>query len=398
MIRKNKIIFFLFAAVFLPLFVYSASNYNWTDLNGRKTKNGLASLEKANETNIAVSDSGKIYLAFQNKRDRVFVREFDGSSWTDLSGDSKKGYIARNGWNPVLETKGDDIYAAYTDLDAGRRARVRKWSGSSWSDLEDSGHALGYISSQQGFEPDLCFDRSQENLYAAFRDEASSERIRVMKWNDVSGWSNVEDGKNPDGLISDSTASEVTLAPSRIDNQIYAAFEDINSGGRIRAKKWDGSSWENLSDGYHPDGLISEERGFSPNLAADVNRNLFLTYAGKNEKNIHVLKWNGSSWESVGGGIAETGGTVEPAIAANQAGKVFVAYSKKIGRGKWKVKAKSWSGQGWEKTKSRGSKYLSSGKGKGDPSLAVSENKLYISFSDSRHSGKARVKSLDPGN
>lgn len=394
MIKRNKTKFFLFAAVFLPLFAYSASNYSWTDLNGRKTKNGQASLEKASETDIAVSDSGKIYLAFQNKRDRIFVREFDSASWTDLSGDSKKGHLVRNGWNPVLETKGNDVYAAYTDLDAGRRARVRKWNGSSWSDLEDSGHALGYISNQQGFEPDLCFDKSQENLYAAFRDEASGERIRVLKWNDASGWSNAGDGNNPDGLISASTASEVALAPSQTGNQIYAVFEDINSGGRIRARKWDGSSWENLSDGHHPGGLISSDRGFSPNLATDANGNLFLTYAGKNEKNIYVLEWNGNSWENIGGGIAETGGTVEPAIAADQAGKVFVAYSKKVGRGRWKVKAKSWSGQNWEETKNGGSKYLSNGKRKGDPSLAVSENKLYISFSDSRHGGKARVKVL----
>jgi hypothetical protein len=396
-INKNKTKFFLLAALFLPLFAYSASNYNWTDLNGRKTKNGLASIEKANETNIAVSDSGKVYLAFQNKRDRVFVREFDGLGWTDLPGDSRTSYLARNGLNPVLETKDSDVYATYMDLDAGGKARVRKWNGASWSNVEDSGHAQGYISARQGFEPELCFDNSKENLYAAFRDEASGERIRIMKWNESSGWSNVSDGSNPDGLISSSTASEVALAASQIDDQTYAAFEDINSGGRIRVKKWTGASWENLSDGNHPEGLVSEEQGFSPALATDASGNLFLVYAGKGYKNIYVLKWSGSFWEDVGGGIAETGGTVEPAIIADRTGKVFIAYSKKIKRGKWKVKAKVWDSGSWEATRSGGSIYLSRGKGKGDPFFATSGNRLHISFSDSRQGGRARIKFLNLG-
>ena len=90
----------------------------------------MISEKKGAETNIAVSESGKIFAAFQDKRERVFVKEFNGATWTKLVGENGADYIALNGDKPALATKGDNLYVAYKDLDAGRKAKVKKWNGS----------------------------------------------------------------------------------------------------------------------------------------------------------------------------------------------------------------------------------------------------------------------------
>jgi len=372
----------------------SAATISWTDVSGNNAKKGLISEKKGAETNIAVSESGKIFAAFQDKRERVYASYFNGANWTKIFGENGADYIARNGDKPVLATKENDLFVAYKDLDAGKKAKVKKWDGSVWSDLADANHPQGYISDLGGFEPVLCFDKSGEYLYAAFRDEASGEKIKVMRWNDISGWSNVSDANNSGGLISSGVASEADLKASKNRNDIFAAFEDLANGGRIRVKKWDGTAWSDLSDENHPAGFASSIAGYSPSIDTDAEGNLYLVYTGKNEKNTYIHKWNGSSWENIGDGMAVQGKTIESTIAIDERGYLYLAYSQKTKSG-WRVRAKILQNSVWLDAKDGKNQNISRRKGKGDPSLATFENGLYMSFSDARNKSKARVKMLN---
>lgn len=389
--KKNKII--ILAATFFIL-TGSVQAASWMDVSGSGGKNGLISSRKGAETNIAVSESGEIYAAFQDKRDRVFVREFDGSKWIDFPGDSKNNYLARNGDKPAMAARGNDLYLAYKDLDAGRRARVKKWNGASWSDLADANHSLGFISSLEGFEPALCFDKSGENLYAAFRDEVSGQRIKAMKWSDSSGWQAMADGNNPDGLVSNSVASEVDIKASKLNDDMYIAYEDIANGGRIRVRKWDGANWQDLSDSNHSGGIASSIAGYSPSIDLDNFGNLYLVYTGKNANNTYIHKWDGNNWNNIGDGVAVRGKTIESIITTDSRGYLYLAYSQKT-KGAWHVRAKVWNSSRWLDARDGKSENISRGKGKGDPSLATFENRLYMSFTDARNKNRARVKMLN---
>lgn len=393
---KTNIAAIALLTLFLPIaseYVFGATTA-WSDVSGQNGKNGLASSGKANETDIVVSESEKIYAAFQDKKEQIVVRGFDRSNWSDLADHSGLNYLTRKGRNPTLATKGEAVYAAYADWQAGKKARVKKWDGSNWSDLADADHPLGYISDLQGFEPVLCFDGSGENLYAAFRDEANGERIKVMKWNDGSGWSNVSDENNSDGLVSGAVASEADIKASKINDDIFIAFEDRANGNRIQVKKWNGTSWQALSDENHPDGFANSVAGFSPSIDTDGSGNLHLAYTGNNGKNTYVHKWNGVNWEDVGGGIAVRGRTIESTIVVDARGYAYLAYSQKTKSG-WRMRLKVRTGNQWVDLKFKGNKNISRGKGRGDPSLAVSGNTVYASYTDARQKNRARVKMLN---
>lgn len=395
--KKTKIAIGLSVAVafsFAGLEKSFAATLTWTDVSGNNAKKGLISEKKGAETNIAVSESGRVYAAFQDKRERVYASYFNGAAWTRLIGGNGANYATRNGDKPSLATKGDNLYIAYKDLDAGKKVKVKKWDGSSWSDAADANHPQGYVSNFGGFEPVLCFDKSGEYLYVAFRDEASGEKIKVMKWNDISGWSEVSDANNSGGLISSAVASEVDLKASKINQDIFAAFEDRANGNKIRVKKWDGASWNDLSDENHPAGIVSLVAGYSPSIDTDAEGNLYLVYTGNNEKNTYIQKWNGSNWENIGDGTAVRGKTIESTIAIDGRGYLYLAYSQKTKSG-WRVRAKILQNSLWLDAKDGKSQNISRGKGKGDPSLAVFENKLYMSFTDARQKNKARVKMLN---
>lgn len=400
MMNNRKKIAAISAVLALSFAVASEKSFgavsSWSDISGAGGKNGLISDKKSGETDIAVSEGGEIFAAYQYGNKKAQVKKYDGTRWIELAdANNPHGLIsAKKGGNPTLATQDGEVYAAFMDNANGTRTRVKKWDGAVWTDLSDGAHPSGLISAMKGFEPVLCFDKSGENLYAAFRDEAGGQKIKVMKWNESSGWSDVADESNADGLISGGVASEVELKSSKINDDVYAAFEDRVNGGRIRAKKWNGSSWQDLSDGNHPEGLVSSVAGFSPAIEPDSLGNLFLIYTGKNGKNTYIHKWNGSNWEDVGGGVAIVGKTLESTMTIDDRSLLYLAFSQKTKSG-WRVRTKIWNGSSWLDAKDGKSQNISKGKGMGDPALAAFENRLYMSFTDARHKNKARVKMLN---
>lgn len=397
--NKTKII-----ALLTSSFVFFGGYYlavgatsTWADVSGPGGKKGIISLKSGKEPDIKVSESGNVYAAFQEgSANRARIRGFDGQKWFDLSDlNDPQGMIsARKGANPILETKGNEVFAAFSDWANGKRVRVRKWNGSVWSDVSDADHPSGLISGSVGSEPILAFDKDQKYLYAAFRDDGNGMRTRIMRWEDGSGWENVADRNFPDGLISEGVGLEVDIAAAKDSNNMLVAFEDVNSNNNIRIKRWSGTSWENLSDASHPDGIIGSEAGFSPSLALGGNGSAYLVFHGRKEKNTFAYQWDGAAWNIMGNEIAIRGNTSESRAAVDERNNFYIAYSYKT-KGKWNVAAKIWNGSDWIDSKAGKSKNIA--KGKGNPALSVFGNKLYMCVAEgkSQSKSKARVKMLN---
>jgi hypothetical protein len=371
-----------------------ANTSQWKNLSGKNGKGGIINKKKGTETNICAGSNGRIYATFQDNSKQARVKAYSSGVWSDLADqNSPNGHISQGeAANSYLETRGEETYAAFTDYSQGGKIRVRKWGGSNWADLADYKFSQGLISTGEGVEPILAFDKAQQNLYAAFLDKGLEGRTKIMKWSILRlDWSDVGSG----GILGDLTSAEVDLAASKKDDSIYAAFEDFSMGGRIRVQKWNGTSWQNISDKNHMDGIISPRQGYSPSLAVDANDNIYLVYGGKNQKGTYVWKWDGQVWSEPGGGVLVKGRSKEGTVEVDSNENAYVAFSQKVGGLSWKVAVKKWDGSSWSDTKYRGKKYLTKGKGMGDPALSFADGRLYVSFTDAKHKNKPRVMELN---
>lgn len=357
----------------------------------------FASTGKAFEVNIAASsDNETAFIAYEDKRNglRARVRKLSGGKWQDLADNySPNGLVsAREAANPVLETRDNEVYVAFSDKADWNRARIRRWDGNNWQDLADENYPEGKISTLEGKEPEIKFNRSKTILYAAFWDIASGTRIRVMRW-DGNFWENCADQNHPSGLVSESTAVEVNIAASQIDDSMYIAYEDTSQNDRIRVKKWDGLNWSDLSDAGHPDGYLSTSAGFNPSIAVDLGDNLYVAYPSPREGYLHVARWNGSNWNVIE--APSTKKSAEASLITDSSDNLWMAFSEKYKKNRWRLRLKKLTNGMWISVpKNKESYTLAKGKNTLDPSLAASGENIFAAFT-APGKRKARVISYN---
>ncbi len=363
---------------------------------------GFASENAGYETDIAVSEAGEMYIAFQDKRlnKRVRVRKLVSNKWIDLADNNNpKGAVSgAKAFNPNLAVRNGKVFVAFMDVVAGNRVRVKEWNGSVWRNLADGTYPDGLISFDIGEEPEIKFNRSGTLLYATWRDIASGGRIKVLKWDGVN-WSAVTSDNFPDGLISPGSAAEVTLVASKINDSMYFAYEDVTQNFRLAVKKWDGANWSAVADATHPDGLVSATPAYSPSIDVDSMDRIYAVYTYEREGRTYLHFWDGTNWQILGNGIVAEKKTIESTVGVSSKDEVFVAMSqyKKVGKKKiaWGTRVRKWNGNRWVDLEDK--KYRQgfiSRKGKGDPALAFSGGRIFVSFTDYASSRRARLMSF----
>lgn len=431
---RNKIfLIVIFLACILAIFAYQSENKNndsnisdtkketqdqeeksnWRGVADKDNKNGVVSKDEGTETKLVVTESGRVYVAFQDEanENRARIRTYDGKFWQDLADENNPdGLISgQKGGDPSLEVLGDEVYVAFMDSENGNRARVKRWSNGSWNDV---GPDSGFISPQRGHEPVLAWDKSGKFLYASFAEGPEEDReceslcrIKVKRW-DGSNWETVGDSE----FITEDFSTEVELAASSLDDSMYVIFENINERGKkIRAMEWNGLEWKNISSENDSTGIVSDISAIKPSLAIDGNDNLYVSFAGEGENGIYAKKWNGKEWQSIGDEPVCSGKCTESSIDVDKEGKIYLAFSgfeenvnhkKKVGKSydivksdMWRLKVVHYDGQKWSPLADGkyADGYVSEGNGKADPELDVSGNNLFISFTDKANRNSARV-------
>lgn len=399
--KSQKIFTFLLFFFCVSLFFFPKNGQAesvWQPVGIKKNK-GLLSQKAGYETDITSSENGFIYVAFQDKRfkKRARVRQFDGAGWSDLSDSNcPNGLVSeRQGNKPSLATKNNEIYVAFSDQSQGEKIRVKKWNGGSWIDLSDSNNPMGLVSSQKGEEPEIKFNKSKSLLYLAFRDQASGNRIKILTWNGEN-WLETSGNNKPDGLISPGDGAEVAISPSKVDDKMYFTFEDVTNNLRLRVEKFDGITWSSVFDSNHSDGLLTATPAHSPSIALDSEDKIYVIYTYKKEGDTHLLKWDGSGWQTLGNGLVSSGKTIESTVEIDQNNNLYVAMSqyKKVGKRKasWGIRVRKWQNSQWQDVSDKNNPqgFLTK-KGKGDPALTFVSNRLYVSFTDYNFGRKARV-------
>jgi len=220
-----------------------------------------------------------------------YVAKWNGTAWSSL------GTGAANGVSSIVDAlavSGPDLYVGGRFTQAGGIAAnyVAKWNGTSWSSL-----GTGAANGVNNWVWALAVSGPDVYVGGGFRQAGGVAANLVAKWNGTT-WSSLGTG----------TANGVTginvnaLAVSGTDVYVGGSFTQAGGIAANLVAKWNGTSWSSLGTGM-ANGTGNVYVGGLAVSGTDVYVGGNFTQAGGVVVNL-VAKWNGTSWSSLGTGTA----------------------------------------------------------------------------------------------
>ncbi|MFT6384185.1 MAG: hypothetical protein ACJAQR_001014 [Bacteroidia bacterium] len=204
-------------------------------------------------------------------------------------------------------------YVGYQDAGNSHKMTVMKYNGSSWVSVGSPGISSGYTH-YNGIE----FD-SNDTLYACFRENSTSQ-VTVKKFNG-SSWVTVGSaGFTPSGTYANYV--DFKIAP---DGTLYVAFT-TGTNNKAQVMKFNGTSWVAV-------GTVGFSIGQASHFHMTISENnvpyiLFRDAQVSYNYAARVMKYNGSSWVSVGAsnGLVASGNAYIMDLIIDQDDSLYVAY------------------------------------------------------------------------
>ncbi|MCY9592718.1 hypothetical protein PC41400_24280 [Paenibacillus chitinolyticus] len=255
--------------------------------------------------------NNELYITWRetsNKGNQIRVKKYNGSNWTFVDGGGSTGLNMNSpaaAYTPHLVVYKNDLYLIWVEnTNRYYQIRVKKFNGSAWTSADDGGDfGLNANPSLNANSPASVVYNG--NLYISW-DESDwpKSRLRVKKY-DGSTWSFVD---GPKGLNNDDSSYAENGSLKVFNNALYAAYsEDNGSGRQLRVKKFDGSSWAS-ADGGGSVGLNVDASKDVRSPHFDVYDNaLYLIWSEESGTNfgeeIRVKKYDGTNWDEASQGI-----------------------------------------------------------------------------------------------
>ena len=300
-------------AAALPLDELLIPNAGWLEMgSGSASGGGISDTSKDSTVPaIAVTSGGTLYVAWSdesNGNNEIYVKRWDGASWTELNGSASGGGISVNGGissSPSIAVALDGTpYVAWSDGTSGNNEiYVRSWDGANWTEVGAGSASGGGISGTGGESaaPSIAVAPGS-TPYVAWEEETGEENrdIYVKRWNGAI-WEGVG-GSAAGGGISQNSGfsndSSMGIAPS---GTVYVAWSDLTSGSsEIYVRQWNGESWVPVGTGSDSGGGISDNDAMSwvPSIAISADGTLYVAWqdSSSGDSEIYVRQWNGESW------------------------------------------------------------------------------------------------------
>ena len=266
------------------------------------------------------------------------IAKWDGSKWnalgTGLTNSSSSSV------STIVFDSSNNLYVGgnFTTAGSTTASNIAKWDGTSWSDITGSNTTFGIVST-------LSID-SSNNLYVggSFTSIGGLTNANNIAKYDISTstWSKLptvaQAGVSGTAIINGSTIL-ATVNTSLIDssNNLYVGGFFTTAGTVTDVNgiaKWNGTSWSAVGSnkGLMTEGGVS---GFIRALKFDSYNNLiiggYFQKLGDSSKSIYnIAKYDGTNWNSIGGGIYGTISQSSAVITVNSIRSLLLSDSNEI--------------------------------------------------------------------
>lgn len=245
---------------------------------------------------LMVDRYNNLYLSFNDEgfgmsSGQGTVMKFNGTSWVSVGTPGFTQNFSHH--SDFTFGGGDTLYYAYADgsSTAMSKAAVMMYDGTTWSTI---GSMLTTGECQYA---SLAY-AGDGTLYLGMIDNGIPNGAMVVKKYSNGAWSNV--GSIP---VSDAAgAAYGDLALNRLDS-VYVAYQDKGEApGKVRVKKFNGTSWVNVGDPLLATTGPGSGAAMDIYIAFDLVNKPYVSYSHtfQGPPRISVERFNGTTWELVG--------------------------------------------------------------------------------------------------
>lgn len=253
----------------------------WNGTTWSKTGTGLHGLNANDLINsLATDNNGNVYAGgdFRDSSNQYYLARWNGSTWSETG----TGTNALNANIATITVKStNEIYVG------GFFSGVKKWDGTSWSDINNVQNPLR----GNGNVNCLAVD-PHDNIYAGGSFTNVSGHKFIAKWNGT-GWN--EPGSKGDPFYR--SVGINNFVPDSSGNA-YIWANSVVGGGNYSIKHWNGGGWSELPIPPITSGMGLNMGTVNPVIAIDKSGNLLANgfYTDSVTQYMCILKWDGQKW------------------------------------------------------------------------------------------------------
>jgi hypothetical protein len=314
-------------------------------------------------TAIALDAAHMPYVAYADgaNGNRISVKKFDGTSWSDVGTPGFSIGVARD---IGLKINGGNMYVVYADAGNSNKTVVKKFDGNNWVDagfeISTGGDSRQRLAVDASGTPYVMY------VHASFGIKAIVKKLTGSTWTTVGGQGIAEGSARIPKLASGSNGVP------------YIAYMDFEEK-KVVVKKYDGNNWVTTP-------VVSTGMSSLPAITVGSDNIPWIFYADQTGNTIKKLI--GNNWINVGA-PAFTGGMSSNVIAVDAAGTPYVAYKDLVST---KINVQKYDGTNWVYVGQAG---FSTGAADNIALLLDAGGTPYVTYSDAGNGSKATVKKFD---
>ncbi|MEK9156215.1 MAG: fibronectin type III domain-containing protein [Patescibacteria group bacterium] len=348
--------------------VWSWNGSSWSQIGGDSLNSGWTDADNITGVGSLLLSGSTLYIGTGWSTGTADVWSWNGSSWSQIGGDTLKSSWASSTYEGVynLVTDGTYLYAGLGN--SGGDAEVWRYNiaTDTWGGALIGGDGTGWAAATYEAVCDLAVSGS--TLYASLCFSAND--AEVWSWNGTT-WTQIGGDS-----VNSSWGAGYEYARSLLvwGSNLYVGLGNSFTDARIW--RWNGTTWTQIggTGAYAgPDDLSSIDQV----TALAINQGLLYAGLGNSGGDAEVWSWNGTTWTKVGGDSLNSSWTVDYEYITSMtsySGLLYVG----LGNNSGDAEVWSWNGTIWTQI---GGDSLNSGWTSGYETvyaMAVYSGKLHI--------------------